>query len=127
MGSERLLLVDDEHMITVQAKLGLEKLGYRVVACTSSLEALDKFRAAPDAFDVVVTDQSMPNMTGMEFAQELLLIRPDIPIILCTGFSELVDETSAKAAGIQKYLKKPVLQRLLAGAVREIMDSDSPD
>jgi PAS domain S-box-containing protein len=123
-GTERLLVVDDEPMVAEQSKLGLEGLGYKVEARTSSLEALEIFRTAPTSFDVVITDQTMPAMTGMELAHELLLIRSNLPVILCTGFSELVDEASAKAIGIRKYLKKPVLPRVLAAEVRKIMDED---
>ncbi len=123
-GAERLLVVDDEPMVVEQARLGLESSGYRVEACTSSPEALEIFRASPDGFDLVITDQTMPGMTGLELSKELMLIRPGIPIILCTGFSELVDETSAEAAGIRKYLRKPILPRVLAEAVRKIMKEE---
>ncbi len=120
-GSERILVVDDEPMVAEQARLGLESFGYGVEAHTSSLEALEAFRTASQPFDVVITDQTMPEMTGLELARELLLIQPNLPIILCTGFSELVNEKSAGAAGIRKYVKKPVLPRSLATEIRKIM------
>jgi PAS domain S-box-containing protein len=120
-GSERLLVVDDEPMVAEQARLGLESFGYVVEAHTGSLEALEAFRTAPHRFDVVITDQTMPNMTGLELARELLLIEPNLPIILCTGFSELVSDQTARAAGIRKYVKKPVLPRSLAAEIRKIM------
>jgi len=86
----------------------LEKLGYKVVRKTDGPEALEIFRAQPEAFGLVITDQTMPKMTGIRLSEELRRIRPDIPIILCTGFSESVDEGSARAAGIQEFLMKPV-------------------
>ena len=113
-------------MVAEQTRLGLESLGYRVEAHTDSREALEVFRTASDPFAVVITDQTMPNMTGLELAQELSRIRPRVPVILCTGFSELVDEAGAKKAGIREYLRKPVLSRALAAAVRKIMDEDDP-
>jgi PAS domain S-box-containing protein len=124
-GTERLLVVDDEPMVAELTRLGLTNLGYEVEVHTSSREALEAFRTAPDSFDVVITDQTMPNMTGLELTLELLRIRPNTPIILCTGFSELVDETSTKAAGIREYAEKPVLPRTLAFAVRKIMNDDA--
>lgn len=122
LGGERLLLVDDEPMLVDQARMGLERLGYQVESRTSSIEALEVMRANPDRFDVIITDQTMPQMTGMELTRKLLQIRPELPVILCTGFSETVDEASAKASGIQKYVNKPVLPRDLAMAIREIID-----
>ena len=121
-GTERVLVVDDEAMLVDLAKKGLERLGYQVVTRTSSVEALEAIRVKPDRFDVVITDQTMPNMTGIEFAEELMKFRPDIPIILCTGFSELVDETKAKMAGIREYVMKPVTTDDLANAVRRVLE-----
>jgi CheY-like chemotaxis protein len=123
-GSERLLVIDDEPMVAELARLGLANLGYEVEVHTNSREALEAFRVAPDSFDVVITDQTMPNMTGLKLAHELLAIRPGTPIILCTGYSELVDESRAKVAGIRVYAEKPVLPRTLAIAVRKIMAED---
>jgi PAS domain S-box-containing protein len=124
-GSERLLVVDDEPMVAELTRLGLTNLGYEVEVHTNCGEALEAFRMAPDSFDVVITDQTMPNMTGLELTHELLRIRPGTAIILCTGYSELVDETRAKAAGIRFFAEKPVLPRALAIAVRKIMDEDA--
>jgi PAS domain S-box-containing protein len=126
VGTESVLVVDDEPMLVKQAKVGLERLGYRVEMRTSSLEALEAFRESPDRFDVVISDQTMPHMTGVEMAKEMLVIRPEVPVILCTGFSETVDEASAKAAGIRAYVMKPVLPRALAKAVRWALDQGSP-
>ncbi|MFH1742303.1 MAG: PAS domain S-box protein [bacterium] len=131
-GNESILFVDDEELIVQWGEKLLEDLGYRVTACTDSLEALKEFRAHPDRFNVVITDQTMPNMTGVELVRELHQIRPDVPIILCTGFSERVDEQQAKAMGIREYLSKPIIQLDLAKAVRRalgengIKESPSP-
>ena len=86
----------------------LEGLGYRVSATTDSLDALEKIRTAPDQFDLIITDQTMPNLTGAELAQEILKIRDTLPIILCTGYSSVLLEEDAMAIGITKYLRKPV-------------------
>jgi CheY-like chemotaxis protein len=103
----------------------LEALGYRVTAKTSSVEALETFRADPDAFDVVITDMTMPAPTGMELAKELMAIRPDIPIILCTGFRDLVDGKQCKAIGVRELLLKPYLRTDLARTIRKVLDQSS--
>jgi CheY-like chemotaxis protein len=122
MGEERILFIDDEE---VQARSGqhlLERLGYDVTTRTDSLEALETFRAQPDAFDLVITDQRMPVMTGIELAEKLMHIRPDIPIMLCTGFSEAVDGKEAKAMGIREFMMKPFSARQLAETIRRVLD-----
>lgn len=124
VGTEHILFVDDEPMVAEQARLGLASLGYEVTSRTSSVEALEVFRAAPGRFDVVITDQTMPDLTGLELARQLAVIRPGIPVILCTGFSELVNETTAEEAGIRECLNKPVLHAPLAAAVRRAMDEE---
>ena len=103
-------------------KMMLERLGYLVTARTSSPDALDAFRANPSKFDLVISDRSMPNMTGEQLARELISIRPDIPIILCTGFSDENDVTRAKAAGIKGFLMKPIAFGDLAEMVRKVLD-----
>jgi CheY-like chemotaxis protein len=90
---------------------------------TSSVDALEVFRADPFRFDVVVTDQTMPNMTGEVLARELLQLRPDVPIILCTGFSHAITPEQAKAIGIRAYLLKPLLIKDLGLALREVLQS----
>ena len=121
-GSERILFVDDEQPIVDIAKQMVEQLGYTVVTKTSSLEALELFRTKPDEFDLVITDMTMPHMTGEELANELMFIRPDIPIILCTGFSRRVTEKKAKAMGIQAFVLKPILRQELAETIRRVLD-----
>ena len=120
---EEILLVDDEQLIVEIGQGMLEHLGYRVVVRTSSVEALELFRAKADQFDLVITDMTMPNLTGDKLAKELMDIRPDIPIILCTGFSEYISEEKAKALGIQEFVMKPLVMKDLAKAVRRALDS----
>jgi CheY-like chemotaxis protein len=100
----------------------LERLGYQVTVRTSSIEALEVFRASMDKFDLVLTDLTMPNMTGDKLAGELMNIRPDIPIILCTGFSEKMSKERAEALGIKDFLMKPIVKSDLAKTVREVLD-----
>ncbi len=102
----------------------LERLGYQVTSRTSSVEALEAFRAKPDEFDLVITDLTMPNMTGVELAPKLLEIKPDIPIIICTGFSEIVDEDKAKAVGIREYVMKPIAKDQIARTIRKVLDEE---
>ena len=124
-GTERILLVDDDEVIGCIAKEILERLGYQVTMLTSGVEAAEIFGEAPQEIDLVVTDMTMPNMTGAELSQKLLKIRPDIPIILCTGFSELIDKEKATALGIQEYLMKPVGRNDLAKTVRKVLDKNT--
>ncbi|MBN1842040.1 MAG: response regulator [Deltaproteobacteria bacterium] len=119
-GNERILLVDDEKIVVDSLKLMLERLSYQVVARTSSIEALEAFRAEPDSFDLVITDQIMPNMTGKELAQQLTRIRPDIPTVLCTGFSEQI--TEEEAMDISAYVMKPVVTAEMAKTIRKALD-----
>jgi CheY-like chemotaxis protein len=121
-GRERLLIVDDERTLARLWVSLLETLGYQSVACFSAAEALTAFRNAPAAFDLVITDLVMPDMTGVGLARELLRIRPDLPIILCTGFSSTMTEEETKAIGIRAYLEKPLGRRDLARAIRNLFD-----
>ena len=126
-GDERILLVDDEEAITEAIQQMLRHLGYQVEARTSSLKALESFREQPHNFDLVITDQTMPGMTGEEFAREMMALRSDIPIILCTGFSNIVNEEKAKAMGIRKFIMKPVVTSELAIMIRAILDNTKSD
>ncbi len=101
----------------------LERLGYKVAIELDSLKALNIFNENPDRFDLVITDQTMPEMTGSELAQKILQIRSDIPVILCTGYSNLIDEESAKELGIKAFLQKPLIQKVLADTVIEVLSS----
>ncbi len=122
-GNERILFVDDEKDLVEAVPRLLKSLGYYVVAKSSSVEALDIFRSRPDGFDLVITDQTMPNMTGAQLAKQLLDIRPDIPLVLCTGYSETVDVNAAKAMGIRKFVLKPIDKREMAETVRGVLDT----
>jgi PAS domain S-box-containing protein len=121
-GDNSILFIDDEEILVNMTKRMLKKLGYKVVAKTSSSEALEIFRAHPEKFDLIITDQTMPDLTGMQLARELRSVRPDIPIILCTGYSENVSEEKIKAAGINDLLMKPVVMRKLAETIRQVLD-----
>jgi ABC-type amino acid transport substrate-binding protein/nitrogen-specific signal transduction histidine kinase/ActR/RegA family two-component response regulator len=123
-GSERILLVDDEEIIVLMQKRILESLGYKVTAFLSSVETLESFKEAPGNFDLVMTDMTMPEMTGAELAVKLLDIRPDIPIILCSGFSNIINKDKAKLLGIREYIMKPVAKKQLAVAVRKLLDEN---
>jgi PAS domain S-box-containing protein len=121
--NERILVVDDEKMVVeIQQKM-LKRLGYDVTSCTSSVEALKAFQANPDNFDLIITDMTMPNMTGDQLAQKIMEIRTDIPIILCSGFSEKMSNEKAKSLGIKKFLMKPVLIKDLSITIRRALDS----
>ena len=114
---ERILFVDDEAALAHLGEELLGTLGYRATATTSSVEALELFRADPDAFDCVITDQTLPRMTGAELVTQLLQLRPNLPVILCTGHSELIDEQMARELGAREFLLKPLELKRLAGAV----------
>jgi PAS domain S-box-containing protein len=120
-GQERILFVDDELALVNMGKEFLERLGYEVLTETSSKEALALFIRQPDRFDLVITDMTMPSMTGDRFAKELRRIRPDIPIILCTGFSHHLNEEAARAIGIGAFLMKPFVLRELAETIRTVL------
>jgi len=121
-GNEKILLVDDEEQNVNMLKQMLKGLGYHVTAGTGSLKILEIFREKPENFDLIITDQTMPAMTGIQLAQEIIKIRPDIPIILCTGFSELVTEDTAKSSGISEYVMKPVTRNEIAVIIRKVLD-----
>lgn len=116
------MLVDDEDLVIQMERQMLESLGYQVATITSSLEALKIIQKQPQEFDLIITDMTMPNMTGGELAQEILAVKQDMPIILCTGFSELINEEKAQALGIRGYIMKPVVKRDLANLVRAVLD-----
>ncbi len=123
-GTERILLVDDEEVIILMLRDMLEYLGYQVVTITSSSEALKMFEERPDYYDLVITDQPMPELTGGELAKAMLAIRPDIPIILCTGFSESFTEELARDMGIRAYIMKPVILQELTEKIRAVLSHE---
>jgi two-component system cell cycle sensor histidine kinase/response regulator CckA len=122
-GSEHILFVDDEVVLVDMGERMLSALGYRVTAVANGPEALKAFRENPDGFDLVITDMTMPGMTGAELSREILKIKPGFPIILCTGFSEIISEGEAKAMGIRRFLMKPVFLDTLAREIRTVLDA----
>lgn len=125
-GCERILYVDDEPTIVYSISKILELLGYQVDSKTSSIEALESFRlsCAKEGFDLVITDMTMPAMTGLDLACEILRLKPDTPIILCTGFSEMDTWQKAKSAGVARFISKPIITRELAETIRDVLDSE---
>ena len=121
-GTERILFVDDEAPIAKMGGQALERLGYTVSIRTSSIEALELFRSKPNDFDLVITDMTMPNMTGDKLAIELMKIRTDIPIILCTGYSKKISDEVAKEIGIKAFAYKPIVKSDLAKIVRKVLN-----
>ncbi len=121
-GTERILFVDDEENITQMAHASLTLFDYRVEAMTDPEDALAVFTLNPGYFDVVITDMTMPKMTGAKLAEKLIRIRADIPIVLCTGHSSLIDEEKARQLGIAAYMMKPVPMAEMAKTIRKLMD-----
>ncbi|MCI5188917.1 MAG: response regulator [Candidatus Electrothrix sp. AS4_5] len=121
-GTERILVVDDDFELLQIHQRVLESLGYQVVVYTDSCEAVVAFQQKPDAFDLVVTDMTMPRMSGVEVTKKIIALRPDLPVIICTGFSELVDEEKAQEVGARALLMKPLTKKELACAVRKVFD-----
>jgi len=121
-GNEKILIVDDEESMVNIGRGRLERLGYQVEVRTNPIDALELFRADPEEFDLVITDMTMPHITGDKLVKDILKIRPDIPTILCTGFSERIDEEKAKEIGIRGYIEKPFDQGTLSRIVRTVLD-----
>jgi PAS domain S-box-containing protein len=121
-GTERILFVDDEEILVEMWRDILENLGYTVTATTGSTKALEIFLSRPDQFDLVITDMTMPGMTGIGLSKEILGLRPAIPIILCTGFSELITEEKVKALGIKGFAMKPLRLRIIAHLIRKALE-----
>ena len=123
--SENILLVDDEKMVADMFEHSLTNIGYSVTKMTNSQEALSLFESAPDDYDIILTDQTMPGLTGAELAKKSLEIRPNIPVILLTGYSETFSSHDAHSIGIKEYLMKPIVPGNLARAVRRILDESN--
>jgi len=121
-GNEHILLIDDEQEIIEMLEKMLAYFGYQVTIKSSSEEALKLFCSDPNHFDLVITDQTMPKMTGVELTQKIREIRPDIPVILCTGFSEMITEEKLKALGVKEYIMKPIHCKEMAGIIRNVLD-----
>ena len=121
-GDESILFVDDEEILVDMGKYMLERLGYSATVEKSSLKALEIFRQNPDEFDLVITDQTMPGITGAELSRKMLDIRPDIPIILCTGYSTIISESKAKSIGIKEFALKPLTINDVGRLIRKVLD-----
>jgi CheY-like chemotaxis protein len=122
-GDEKILLVDDEEAVAKMGKKILERIGYQVKEVTRSSEALEMFQDSPDEFDLLLTDQTMPGMEGTALATEIKKIRPDMPVIICTGFNNSISPELAREIGIQELIMKPYTTKTLAQAVRSALDS----
>lgn len=122
--SETVLVVDDNPMVVRVIHRALSVLGYDVLCCTDSVEALRLFLARPQAISAVITDQSMPVLKGLDMACEMLRAKPELPIILCTGLEEDVDERTARAAGIEEFLLKPFSIKTLDSILRRLLAND---
>jgi CheY-like chemotaxis protein len=121
-GTERILLVDDEPILTDILQRILSGLGYHVNTQTSSIEAYEMFRKAPDRFDLIITDQTMPEITGTILTERIKAIRPTIPVILCSGLKEPQMEIASKNAGVNRMLSKPLRRDEMALVIREVLD-----
>lgn len=126
-GAERILFVDDEPMLAELGKQMLEQLGYSVVAETNSVDALELFGSNPDQFELVITDYTMPNMTGAALTREVARIRPDVPVILCSGFADKMTEVKERKLGISAFIMKPLNRRTLAETIRQVLDGKKGD
>jgi CheY-like chemotaxis protein len=121
-GTERVLVVDDEASVVAVVSETMKRLGYRVTTALSGAEGWKKFAQTPSRFDLVITDQIMPEITGIWLSERMLEVRPDLPVILCTGYSETVSAEEAAAAGISEFLMKPIEAKSLAETVRKVLD-----
>ncbi|MFT5698643.1 MAG: two-component system cell cycle sensor histidine kinase/response regulator CckA [Desulforhopalus sp.] len=122
-GTERILFVDDEEILSKMAKSMLEGLGYMVTVENSSVDALLLFQETPYDFDLVITDQTMPGMTGGDMSRKMIEIRPDIPIILCTGYSTIISEDKAKTIGVKEFALKPLTKHDISTLIRKVLDN----
>jgi len=125
-GNERILFVDDEPSIVAFSRELLGSLGYRVSAYLSSTKALEAFAAAPGAYDLVITDMTMPELTGEALAGKLRELRPDVPVILCTGFSERMNAEKARRLGVNGFLEKPYTASQIAMVLRAVLGGLEP-
>jgi PAS domain S-box-containing protein len=121
-GSERILFVDDEENLLRTVKELLEELGYRVNSFQNGTQAFEAYKEDPDCFDIVVSDMTMPGMTGLDLAKKILQLRPTQPVVLCTGHSELINRKKALKIGISDYYEKPVIISELAKVIRTVID-----
>ena len=121
LGNERVLLVEDEEIQLRSFEGMLQRLGYRVTSRRNGLDALAEFETHPDNYDLVITDQTMPKMTGVQLAKALLEVRPSIPVILCTGYSEIIDAEAAKELGVREFVMKPFSVAQFSATIRKVL------
>ncbi|MCP3940219.1 MAG: response regulator [Desulfobacteraceae bacterium] len=121
-GTESILLVDDEVSVAKLEGQILSRLGYQVTVKINSKDALNAFKKNPESFDLVISDMTMPNITGDQLAKEILSINPNIPILICTGFSERINKEQAEMIGVKGFLMKPVVKVDMAQMVRKVLD-----
>ena len=121
-GTGRILVVDDEPLVAAVVVDQLNELGYQATACANGPEALEAFAADPRAIDLVVTDMTMPGMTGDVLTKRLKELRPDLPVLLCTGYSDRISAETARAQGIDEFAMKPIPMAELSRRVRRALD-----
>lgn len=121
-GNERILFVDDEDEVLDVGRRIMERLGYNVTTTTSPIKALDAFQVYPEDYDLVITDMIMPEMTGDVFAAEIVKVRPDMPIVLCTGYNKMISDERAAEVNIRVFYMKPIDKRRLAQVIRKVLD-----
>jgi CheY-like chemotaxis protein len=121
-GNEKVMLIDDEPGIIASESSLLSEYGYQVTSFTDAQEAFKVFKDTPDAWNIVITDMTMPQMTGSQLAQEIFKLRPNFPIVLCTGFSKLISKDTSEGMGIAAYLQKPVEKSDLLRTIRQVLD-----
>ena len=124
-GNERILVVDDEAFLVRVTQRQLENLGYHITSTTDSKDALEKIRTNPDGFDLLITDQTMPGLTGAELATAVKEIKPTLPIILCTGHSSVLSQEQSQTYGMARYIGKPIIGNELSNTIREVLDEKS--
>jgi CheY-like chemotaxis protein len=120
-GGGHILFVDDEPAIVKMAKSLLERMGYRVEAYRDPQKALERLQAKPDIFDLVMTDMTMPQMSGVQLSEKIKAIRPQLPVIICTGHSPLIDEDRARQLGISAYVMKPLDRETIAKTIHKVL------
>jgi PAS domain S-box-containing protein len=127
LGTEKILLVDDDILVSDMVEQMLFSLGYNIVARNDSLQALDVFKENPFYFDLIISDQVMPNLTGLNMAKEILTIRPDVPVIIMSGFSEKISEEKIYDMGIKGYIVKPIIKKDIAQLIRRVLETTIPE
>jgi CheY-like chemotaxis protein len=125
MGERRILVVDDEEVVASLFTIALEELGYQISSFTESDKAFEQFRTAPYDFDLILTDESMPKLSGSELARRVRKIRPDIPVIICTGFGNKITQEMVEEIGLSKVILKPVGPEDLARNIREVLAKET--